>query len=273
MDLATEWITYGAGAGPVPAYRAKPAAVTDPLPAVVVIQEAWGVDGHIRSIAERLATAGYLTLAPDLFALGGQRPEALSHERVAAAKAFLNTLAPGTWGDPRALEEALSRFEEPERSQLSESMDAIFAHTGKLDDVLPLVRDAVTHLRADPDAAGKRVGSIGFCMGGGLSGLLACTDPELSAAVIFYGRPPSEERLQGLACPLLGLYGGADPRITDTVPTMAKTIEELGGSFEYHVYPGAPHAFFNDTRPTYRVDAARAAWARVLGFFNQLLAG
>jgi carboxymethylenebutenolidase len=52
---------------------------------------------------------------------------------------------------------------------------------------------------------------------------------------------------------------------------MAKTIEEIGGSFEYHIYPGAPHAFFNDTRPSYRVDAARDAWARLLGFFAERL--
>ena len=115
------------------------------------------------------------------------------------------------------------------------------------------------------------MGSVGFCMGGGLSTLLACSDPELSAAAVFYGMPPSEERLQALVCPLLGFYGGADPRVTDTVPAMAKAIAEAGGSFEYHVYPGAPHAFFNDTRPAYRIEAARDAWARVLGFFARHL--
>jgi len=74
-----------------------------------------------------------------------------------------------------------------------------------------------------------------------------------------------------LSCPLLGFYGGDDHRITDAVPTMAKTIEEIGGSFEHHIYPGAPHAFFNDTRPSFRVDAARDAWARLLGFFAEHL--
>ena len=49
-------------------------------------------------------------------------------------------------------------------------------------------------------------------------------DPELSAAAVCYGMPPSEERLQALVCPLLGFYGGADPRVTDTVPAMAKGL-------------------------------------------------
>jgi carboxymethylenebutenolidase len=109
-------------------------------------------------------------------------------------------------------------------------------------------------------------------MGGGLSGLLACLDPELSAAAVFYGMPPSEERLQALACPLLGLYGEADRPVTDALPAMVKTITEIGRSFEHHVYPGAPHAFFNDTRPSYRVEAARDAWARLLTFFATYLA-
>ena len=83
--------------------------------------------------------------------------------------------------------------------------------------------------------------------------------------------PPAEEELLALSCPLLGFYGGDDHRITDADPTMAKTIEEIGGSFEYHIYPGAPHAFFNDTRPSFRIDAARDAWAQVLGFFAERL--
>jgi len=267
MDLAEGWSSYEAEAGTVPAYRARPAAAGGPLPAVIVIQEAWGVDDHIIDITRRVATAGYLVMAPDLYAPGGERPAPLRPERMAALKAFVNTMPPGAWTDTRAREEALGRLPEPQRGEVAESMAALFASG----DRLPLVRAAVGHLRADPDAAGKPVGSVGFCMGGALSGRIACSDLELAAAAIFYGTPPTEEELQGLACPLIGFYGGADPRVTNGVPTMAKTIEELGGSFEYHIYPGAPHAFFNDTRPSYRVDATRDAWARLLMFFAERL--
>src|SRR5260370_42370278 len=99
-------------------------------------------------------------------------------------------------------------------------------------------------------------------MGGSLAGRLACSEPNLRAAAVFYGMPPSEEELLALSCPLLGFYGGADHRITDAVPTMAKTIEEIGGSFEDHMYPGAPHAFFNDPPPSFPVHPARDPSAR-----------
>jgi carboxymethylenebutenolidase len=267
MDLAAGWTTYEWEAGPVPAYRARPAAAQDPLPAVIVIQEAWGVDDHMIDVAARLATAGYLTLAPDLYAAGGERPQPLRAERMEAVKRFLDSMPPGAWTDTRSRQEALDRLPEPERGEVAESM-AAWSTAG---DHLHVLRAAVGHLRADPHAAGKPVGSVGFCMGGGLSGRLACSEPNLRAAAIFYGMPPSEEELQGLSCPLLGFYGGDDHRITDAVPAMAKTIEEIGGSFEHHIYPGVPHAFFNDTRPSYGVDAARDAWARLLGFFAERL--
>jgi carboxymethylenebutenolidase len=267
MDLAMGWTTYDSEAGPVPAYRAKPAVVSDPLPGVIVIQEAWGVDGHIIDVTTRLATAGYLALAPDLYAPGGERPQPLRAERMEALKQFVNTMPPGAWTDQRARQEALDRLPEPERDEVAESMAAM-SNAG---DRLHLLRAAVGHVRADPDAAGKPVGCVGFCLGGSLAGRLACSEPNLRAAAIFYGMPPSEEELLALSCPLLGLYGGDDHRITDVVPTMAKTIEEIGGSFEYHIYPGAPHAFFNDTRPSFRVDAARDAWARLLVFFAERL--
>jgi carboxymethylenebutenolidase len=187
-----------------------------------------------------------------------------------AVKRFMHRMPPGAWTDPRARQEALDGLAEPERDEVTESMAAMSASGEHLH--LHLLRAAVGSLRADPEAAGTPVGSVGFCMGGSLSGRLACSEPNLRAAAIFYGRPPSEEELLALSCPLLGFYGGDDHRITDAVPTMAKTVEEMGGSFEYHIYPGAPHAFFNDTRPSFRVDAARDAWARLLGFFAERLA-
>ena len=218
-------------------------------------------------ITARVATAGYLALAPDLYAAGGERPQPLRAERMEAVKRFVNSMPPGAWTDSRARQEALDRLPEPERDAVTESMAAMSPGGERLH----LLRAAVGHVRADPDAAGKPVGCMGFCMGGALSGRLACSEPNLRAAAIFYGTPPPEEELLALSCPLLGFYGGEDRRITDAVPAMAKTIEEIGGSFEHHVYPRAPHAFLNDTRPSFRVDAARDAWARLLGFFAERL--
>ncbi|EQD50511.1 Carboxymethylenebutenolidase, partial [mine drainage metagenome] len=110
-----------------------------------------------------------------------------------------------------------------------------------------------------------------FCMGGELSGNLACVEPDLRAAVIFYGPAPDDERLPGIACPLLGLYGADDARVTDAVPGFEQRLAQLGKPFSYFVYKDSPHAFFNDTRPSYRPEAARDAWARTLCFFAEQL--
>jgi carboxymethylenebutenolidase len=109
-------------------------------------------------------------------------------------------------------------------------------------------------------------------MGGGLSALLACEEPELSAAAIFYGSAPPPERVAGIACPVLGFYGALDARINAGLPVFAEAMAAAGKDFEHHVYPGAPHSFFNDTGPAYRVAAARDSFARLLEFFRRHLA-
>jgi len=68
------------------------------------------------------------------------------------------------------------------------------------------------------------------------------------------------------------LDGGNDHGITDAVPAFADAMQAAGKRFDHHVYPRAPHAFFNDTRPAYRVRASRDAWARTLGFLVEQLA-
>ncbi len=114
-----------------------------------------------------------------------------------------------------------------------------------------------------------RVMSTGYCLGGHLSALLAGADPALAAAALYYGTSPDLAAMAALTCPLIGFYGSEDPRITSTVPAFEEALRAAGKRFEAHVYPGAPHAFFNDTRPSYRTDAARDAWARTLALFAQ----
>lgn len=119
----------------------------------------------------------------------------------------------------------------------------------------------------------KHIGSIGFCMGGGLSLLLACHNKELAAAVVFYGRNPSPiDRLKDIQCPVLGNYAGADMAITESdINLLKQTMTEYGKSFDLKIYQGGPHAFFNDTRESYRAEAAKDAWTRTLQFFNKYL--
>jgi carboxymethylenebutenolidase len=119
----------------------------------------------------------------------------------------------------------------------------------------------------------KRIGSIGFCMGGGLSLLLACHNRELEAAAVFYGRNPSPiDRVKDIQCPILGNYAGADMAITESdIDLLKQTLTKYGKTFDIKIYPDAPHAFFNDTRESYRPEAAKDAWERTLQFFNKYL--
>lgn len=119
----------------------------------------------------------------------------------------------------------------------------------------------------------KRIGSIGFCMGGGLSLLLACHNKELAAAVVFYGRNPTPiDLVKNIQCPILGNYAGEDRAIsTSDISLLKQILTKYQKTFDFKVYPGAAHGFFNDTREIYKPDAAKDAWERTLKFFNRYL--
>ncbi len=280
MSLKTEWVRYGPNREQS-AFAAWPERAATPLPAVVVIQEVWGVDAHIEDVTRRFAQAGYAAFAPDLYARDGERPAALARDRVAELQAFLNQLPPGAWAtvlrDPKARDEALSRQPPEVRARLVETMETLFAgiSTGglRLDGYVPALTSATSFLRQDfAPTRGQKIGAVGFCMGGGLTALLACHDAELSAAAIFYGGAPSESLLPAIRCPLIGFYGALDPRVTGGVPAFSEALRKAGKSFEPHVYEGAMHAFFNDTRPSYDVRAARDSFVRTLELFRRQLA-
>ncbi|MFI5214064.1 MAG: dienelactone hydrolase family protein [Gemmatimonadales bacterium] len=280
MSLRTEWLRFGSGREHV-GFAAWPERAVLPLPAVIVIQEVWGVDAHVEDVTRRFAQAGYVAFAPDLYARSGARPAPLARERVAEAQAFLNQLPAGSSSavirDPQAREAALAERAPAERARLGETMGALFAGLGsggmRLDEYVPPLAQASDFLRREfQGTRGRKVAAVGFCMGGGLAALLACHDPELSAAAIFYGSAPPEALLANIRCPVAGFYGELDKRITDAVPAFAAAMQRAGKTFEPHVYEGAQHAFFNDTRPSYDVRAARDGFARVLDLFRRTLA-
>jgi carboxymethylenebutenolidase len=119
-----------------------------------------------------------------------------------------------------------------------------------------------------------KVGSLGWCFGGGWSLNAAMALPEeLDAAVIYYGHvTDSEERLQAIQAPILGLFGAEDQGIpVDLVRRFEAALDTLGKDHEIHVYPGADHAFANPTGANYNRDAAEDAWQRSLDFLAQNL--
>ena len=105
-------------------YLATPAG-SGPWPGVVIIHEAFGVDEYIEDVANRFATAGYETFAPDLLAAGGARPDELSRPRIEAAAAFLNA-NPAGWSSPVAREEGLARLPAEQRAPIAATLGKLF---------------------------------------------------------------------------------------------------------------------------------------------------
>jgi carboxymethylenebutenolidase len=243
-----------------------------PTPGIVVIQEAWGVDAHIEDVTERFARAGYVALAPVIYARGGELAAPLETERMGEVKAFMNELPPGKLMDAEARQAVLQTKPEELAGRIGESLNAMFAVLAKTEENVRPVVAAARHLRSDVELTrGQKIASVGFCMGGLLSARLASEDPELAGAVVFYGVAPPDEVAKRIRCPILGFYGSKDARVLGTLAGFEKVAKESGLAFEKHVFEGADHAFFNDTRPVYDPHAARHAFARTLTFFAERL--
>lgn len=219
--------------GPMSLHVATPAG-GGPHPAVVVVQEAFGVNAHVKDVCRRLAAEGYVAIAPEIFHRQGDHLE-----------------VPYT-DVPRAMEE-LGRLT---NATLEQDLGAAFDYARS---------------RADVDPA--RVGLVGFCVGGFAAFLGACRlDP--AATVAFYGggivrkRPslqlePVLPEAAHIRAPILCLFGAEDQGIPPAdVEAIRNALDELPVAHDVVVYDGAPHAFFNDLRPAYRAEAAAAAWAR-----------
>lgn len=272
MAIKTDWVRFGDHSG----YLAWPETASKPLPAVLVIQEVYGVDSHIQDVTRRFAGAGYAALAPDLYAKAGVRPPALSQERIQEVEMFTSHLPPGGWIDPKIREIELLKLPEPQQSNIRESMATLFAGMGaggmRLDQHMAPLKASVRYMRHEcAVSSGQKVGCVGFCMGGGLSALLACHDEDLSGAVMFYGSPPPSDLVSSIPCPVLGFYGSLDARVMATLPGFVEAMKKAGKQFEHHTYEKAAHGFFNDNRHSYNADAARDAFVRTLAFFEQTL--
>lgn len=132
---------------------------------------------------------------------------------------------------------------------------------------------AMSYLQGMEQVHPKAIGVVGFCMGGSLTMATAAASQQVGAAVVFYGMPRELEIVSAIKAPLLGLYGEEDHGIpVDMVRSMEQKLQEHAVMHEVHIYPGAGHAFFNDSRPhIYQPDAAQDAWERTLGWFRKYL--
>ena len=134
---------------------------------------------------------------------------------------------------------------------------------------------AIDYLQQQPGVRGKGIGTVGFCMGGALSLFAASKNPEVAACVVFYGGHPNvKPDLASLRAPVMGLWAGKDGFVTpEVVSQLDQQLTALGKRHEFHTYPNAQHAFFNDTRPeVYDPGASKDAWQRTIEFFKKELA-
>ena len=218
-------------------------------------------------MAARFASRGYVAAAPNLF--GGELGRLLTPANIALAMQAFAQAPPDLRRDPARIA-AFAASQPPERRPVLEAFGRVSSPPVQAGFALDLL--AVTrYLRTRPEVGAAKVGSVGFCFGGAMSARLATVDPELAAAVIFYGQNPPFDAIPGIRAAVLGLYGEQDPGITSTVPQFAEAMHRAGKNFSYHVYPGAKHAFFNDTRPNYQRESALDAWERVLRHFATYL--
>ncbi len=167
-QTAGKTVSYSSGSEKVSGYLSAPAGSTK-KPALVVIQEWWGLNDFIKRKADEFSRQGYVALAVDLY-----------RGKVTA--------------DPDTAHQLMRGMPE--------------------DRAMRDLQAAVAYLRSRPDVDGKRIGSIGWCMGGGYSLALALAEPTLAASVIYYGRLVTDDaKIAGLNVPLLGNFGGKDQGI------------------------------------------------------------
>jgi len=232
----------------IPAYAAFPKNAISSTPGVVVVQHVWGVDATIRDLVRRFAKAGFVAIAPSLYARSKNLPS----------------------GDGQTDYKVFVPF-------AAELVDATVDGDVAAGATWIRARVAMAEEQRPP-----KVGVIGFCSGGSIALRAAVDDANFDAAVIFYGKVRWGQSNDGpitdmalawtdkVRVPLMGNYGGRDTGILpQDVREMAKRLTVPN---DVKIYDEAGHAFFDDTRESYVASAADDAWTRTLGWFAKYLA-
>ncbi len=233
-------VTITVGDFKMPAYRAAPAGKTN-LPVVLVISEIFGVHEHIADVARRFAKLGYLAIAPELFVRQG---DAQSYGEVS-----------------KLISEVVGKVPD---AQVTGDLDA-----------------TVAWAKSNGGDTG-RLGITGFCWGGRITWLYTAHNPAVKAGVAWYGQLIGQptalkpmnpiDLVDQLHAPVLGLYGAEDQGIpvaaVDRMKAALATGNPAAKASQFVVYPGAPHAFHADYRPSYKPEAAADGWKRCLAWFK-----
>lgn len=237
--VETQTVTYRSGEFDISGYLAKPTGA-GPHPGVIVVHENRGLNEHMRDVARRFASAGFVALAPDLLSRLGGTGKARQPSPAAAAD---TTGESNRMGDAQAI--------------------ARLPITAAIDDL----RASVEYLGKQPQVDPARLASVGFGWGGWRSFMLATTAPAVRKVVVFYSSNPDTgfDRMQAS---VLAHYAQWDNQVTGNALWTKEMMERAGKTFSYHVYPKTDSAFFNDTGPDYAPEAARLAWQRTVDFLK-----
>ncbi len=139
-------------------------------------------------------------------------------------------------------------------------------------DVISDLNAGLNFLNTHGNVKKNKLASIGFCWGGARSFMLSTAENKLAAAVVFYGTAPTEAELMKVKCPVFGVYGEKDERITSKVSEVDSAMKKLKKPYEFKIYKAAQHAFFNDTNgERFNAEAAKDAWIQTLTFLRKNL--
>jgi len=231
-----EWVMVKNGDRTVRAFLVYPEVKNKAL-AVVVIHEIFGLTDWVRGVADQLAEAGYIAIAPDL--LSGMAP---------------NGGGTDGFADRSAIGQAFAKLPP---DQITADLNAVADYVAKL-----------------PAADGK-IAVAGFCWGGGQTFRFATNRPDLAAAFVFYGTgPDSQEAVARIKCPVYGFYGGNDARVDATIPKSTELMKEAGKTYEPITYEGAGHGFMRSGEDpggdAGNKKARDEAWSRWKGLLKKI---
>jgi carboxymethylenebutenolidase len=231
-----EWVRYDAGDGDmVDAYLVYPER-SDAAPVVIVIHEIFGLSDWVRSVADEFAAAGFIAIAPD----------------------FLSGKGPGGSGSKGIANDQVRG--------MIRSLDG--------DEIARRLDGAAKYATSLP-AATDKYGVVGYCWGGAITFDYATRQPDLDAAVVFYGTSPETANLRKITAPVLGHYGGNDNRVNATIPDAENEMKRLGKPYEVQIYEGAGHGFLRNQagQDGGNRKATEQAWPRTIEFFREHLEG
>lgn len=228
-----EWIKVQSGDREVHCFVAFPERVDD-APTIIVIHENRGLTDWVRSLADKLAEAGYLAIAPDMLSdFSEEYPRTTAFPDSDAARTAIYELDP---------------------DQVTDDLNEVFRAAGQI------------------DGSNGEISVMGFCWGGSQSFRMATNNPDLKNAFVFYGTGPKDlEDIERIEAKVYGFYGETDQRVNASIEQSEKLMKEAGKFYEYKIYEGAGHAYMRRADDPDEDPAHKAAAIASMEWIKEIL--